>query len=218
MGNIIRLRRDPHQEVQLLLPWYVTGRLDSADQALVEAHLAQCPTCQADLAHERRLETEVASLPVEADQAWASMVRRMEAGVSPRNSRWSWLEGLRRRSAVVWRVGGPWLGWALAAQVVLVVLIARPPQPQPQARLYHALSAPPAHAPGNIVVIFRPTAQEAAIRRALKSSGSRLVDGPTAADAYVLRAPDADRSAAVAKLRADRDVVLAEPIDAGEPP
>ena len=58
----------------------------------------------------------------------------------------------------------------------------------------------------------------AAIRGALKSSGSRLVDGPTGADAYVLRAPDALRSEAVAKLRADRDVVVAEPIDAGEPP
>jgi hypothetical protein len=215
-GNIIRLRRDPHHEVQLLLPWYATGRLDDADQALVDAHLAQCPVCQGDLEHERRLETEVACLPVEADQAWASMLRRMEEGASRRRSHWPWLGSLRRRSAVAWRVGGPWLGWAVALQIIVVVLIARPPEPQP--RLYHALSAPPAHAPGNIVVIFRPTAQEAAIRGALKSSGSRLVDGPTGADAYVLRAPDALRSEAVAKLRADRDVVVAEPIDAGEPP
>ena len=34
-------------EVELLLPWYVTGKLDAADKARVEAFLATHPKCSA---------------------------------------------------------------------------------------------------------------------------------------------------------------------------
>jgi anti-sigma factor RsiW len=55
---------DPiHRELELLLPWYVKGRLDAAEARQVQAHLAQCPTCRAEAdglaalfaAHERTM-------------------------------------------------------------------------------------------------------------------------------------------------------------------
>jgi anti-sigma factor RsiW len=52
--------QDPiHRELELLLPWYVNGRLEAEEARQVEAHLAACPACQKEasqlaklLAHE----------------------------------------------------------------------------------------------------------------------------------------------------------------------
>jgi hypothetical protein len=65
-----------------------------------------------------------------------------------------------------------------------------------------------------MIVIFRPDVTEAEMRGALRAANARLVDGPTAADAYVLTTPAAQRSAALALLKARHEIVLAEPMDA----
>ena len=65
-----------------------------------------------------------------------------------------------------------------------------------------------------MIVVFRPDARESDMRRLLEHSDARLVDGPTAANAYVLRIPDAERTKALSQLRNDAAVVLAEPLDA----
>jgi hypothetical protein len=80
--------------------------------------------------------------------------------------------------------------------------------------LYHALGAAPSTAVGDIVIIFKPTAPEQALRAALIQSGARLVDGPTVSDAYILYVKPSERPKALARLRADAAVVLAEPLDA----
>src|SRR5204863_100271 len=74
--------------VQALLPWYVNGRLDAAEQAEVEAHLAGCPRCRAELALERQLQALLA--PPEAAPAGAdaerglAVLRRRIAAEAPR--------------------------------------------------------------------------------------------------------------------------------------
>jgi acyl-CoA synthetase (AMP-forming)/AMP-acid ligase II len=83
----------------------------------------------------------------------------------------------------------------------------------PPAR-YHTLAGVAALAAGNVVVIFRPDTRERELRATLEASHARVVDGPTAADAYVLRVPASQRLAALATLRARPDITLAEPIDA----
>lgn len=213
MANIIKLHGDDHRDVQLLLPWYATGRLDPADLVKVEAHLADCPECQADLAFERRLGAAIADLPQGAAEPGvvptpaAARGRRRDGVVA------AWLSGARR-----WRQATPWLGWALAAPSLMgLTLVALAPHPRP-AGPYHALGAAPAPAAANIVVIFRPDAQERALRAVLEANGARLVDGPTAADAYLLHVPADRRAAALAGLRKDREVELAEAIDSGGPP
>jgi len=218
MGNIIRLPGDRHHETQLLLPWYETGQLDAEDHARVEAHLASCGRCRADLKVEQRLESEIAQLPLDVEQGWAAMRERLAAGredaPSPRPaSRHSalakaWLE----------RAFPGWLGWAAAASATtLALVLAIAPRPAPSAP-YHTLASPAPAPVGNLVVIFRPETQVAAMTRTLAASGARLVDGPTGAGAYVLRAPGAQRQKALDVLRADREVALAEPIDeAGAP-
>ena len=45
----------PHDEAEVLLPWYATGQLDEQDRLVVERHSTIAPECRAQLAIEKRL-------------------------------------------------------------------------------------------------------------------------------------------------------------------
>ena len=215
MGRVIKLLGDRHRDVQELLPWYVVDRLEPDERAEVEAHLAECEVCRAELAFDRQLDRAVGSLPLDVEQGWAAMQQRLQASPAPArpaSRRPAWL------SAERWRMRSPTFGWALAAQAALLVVTgALLFQFAPTNARYHALGAAPADTAGNLVVIFDPNLSERAIREILRANGARMVDGPTAADAYVLHVPAKDRPAALGRLRENNDVVLAEPIDASAP-
>ena len=213
MARIIRLHDDEsHWELQRLLPWYVTGRLDPAEQARVEAHLAGCEECQEEVRFERTLAKTVKDLPLDAEVGWRRLERRLKA--EPQQA-----TGIA--SSRIVRAGAQWGGWAMAACALIAVGVTvaprlqRQPADNPQ---YHALGAPHSVSPGNMVVIFRPETPERDIRAALTGIGARIVDGPTGADAYVLLVPAAKRAGALAQLRAGHNIVLAEPVDPGAAP
>jgi len=65
------------------------------------------------------------------------------------------------------------------------------------------------------VVVLRPTHRdttEQQMRVILSAQSARLVDGPTAAGAYVVRVDDGDPAVAIKALRESSQVVLAEPL------
>ena len=230
-GHIISLHGDLHDDACALLPWYVTGQLDDEDTARIEAHLPQCAQCQADLAGERRLQAALGELhePMgDADAGFEALRDRLTPRSSsqlsqslPHNA----APARRTRLAQAgrqWRDTAPWLRWAVAAQLTLLVLAgmalvvttqraAVSPAPQ-----YHTLGAAPESDAANIVVVFRPDIRESELRQTLRDSRARLVGGPTAADAYLLHVDAADRTAAVDRLRHQGTIVLAEPVDPGE--
>jgi hypothetical protein len=78
---------------------------------------------------------------------------------------------------------------------------------------YRALSSSTPPAAGNVIVIFRSDATQEDVLDTLRASGASLIGGPTSADAYLLRVPANRRAAAVARLQADDDVQMAQPID-----
>jgi hypothetical protein len=217
-GRIIPLRGEPHERIQALLPWFVSDRLDASERTEVETHLSSCPECRAEERLERRLGAQVAAMPVDVEQSWARL--RAQLDRSPR-------AGARGSGGVAatWRRlgrslrGGPaWIGWAMAAQVALMVLLlglvaprAGPSAAGVDAR-YHALATASSPRIGNVVVMFRPETPERDLRAALLAGQVRVVDGPTAAGAYVLYVPEARRTAALTTLRRRGDVVMAEPI------
>ena len=211
MARIIRLHDDEsHWELQRLLPWYVTGRLDPAENARVEAHLAGCEDCQEEVRFERTLAKTVKDLPLDAEVGWRRLERRLKVEPQP--------AAIARSGAI--RAGAQWGGWALAACALLAVgvtVLPRLRQPADSAP-YHALGAPHSVSPGNLVVIFRPETPEREIRAVLTGVGAHIVDGPTEADAYVLLVPAAQRAGALARLRGGHNIVLAEPVDPGATP
>jgi hypothetical protein len=209
MGNVIPLHGDPHETAQRLLPWYVTGTLDAAEHRLVEDHLAHCAECAADLAGEERLRAEVAALPDAPAGHWETLRERALASAASSRRGASWWSALPTGRRIA-------LAAASQAALVLLGIGVYDRLRQPAEGEYHTLSAPPT-APGakggNIIVIFRPDSPEQAFRTTIDAVGARLVDGPTAAGAYVLAVPDARREAALATLRKRADIVLAQPID-----
>jgi hypothetical protein len=212
MNNVIPLAGDDHQQVQSLLPWYVNGTLDEDEAAAVEAHLVECDECRADLAAERVLASEVPLASMDVDQGWAAMRNRIAGTMPEAPSPPATVVPFRRKSVFGRSIP---IGWAVAAQAAALALVVggvELSRPTPD-HVYHTLGAAPAPATGDMIVIFRPDATEQAMRSALTANGASLVGGPTASNAYVLHVDTAKRAGALAALRADRDVVLAEPID-----
>jgi hypothetical protein len=210
MGNIIQLHDDPHGAARSLLPWYVNGTLDPAETALVEEHLAACADCQADLDADRVLGRQVADLSMDVEHGWAAMRARMETTPQLRSA--SPMRFLRRPVAIGWAVAGQ---LAAAALIVAIALPARHAQTDAN---YHVLGTATVAAPGNLIIQFKPDVTEGAMRAAFVRAGSRVVDGPTASGAYVLRVDGNRRDAALNQLRATPGIALAEPIDRGDQP
>jgi hypothetical protein len=212
MAVIIPLHGNRHDDAQRLLPWYVSGELDATDFALVEGHLAECAECRADLRSEQSLMAEVEALP-QAVHDWVDRpLRPPVAAVSPRRPIWAPLAGLWQ--TVTRPIS---LGWALAGQAAIVAAAFAVVPYLSRPAVYQALSAPQPVAVGNVIVIFRPDTREQDLRRILTLTGARLVDGPTPADAYVLRVAPTQRTAVLGRLRAQREIVLAQPIDPAPP-
>ncbi len=198
--TLVRLDTDPHFAVQRLLPWYAANQIDAADAAQVEAHLAACLSCRAELELERRLQaaSPVSVAPGDVDRGWARM-----------------LELIRTTSRPVQPAAAPWLRWVLGAQLAIIAVLAvMVALPHTAGDAYRALGSPGAAATANAVVMFTPDATEQEIRSALRASGARFVDGPTASNAYLLSMRDDDHAGAITRLRAQPAVLLAESLDA----
>ena len=227
-GQILRLEPDPHVVVLRLLPWYLTGRLETAEHDIVETHLAQCPECRAELETERQWQLlhPGHGAQVDVEEGWARMRARLAGEVpvtapaplitamphpAPRARRWlpPALRAAPRLPARAW--AAPAL--LSAALAVALVVTLRPVTPVGQ---YVGMSAP-VEAGATAVVRFKPEATEAQIRHSLKDSGARLVDGPTVSDAYVVRLPRERYAAALDKLRKEPGVALVEALESASP-
>jgi hypothetical protein len=193
-----------HLTMQELLPWFVMGALDEDDHAMVEAHVRTCLICQRELEWQEQLraahDDRVPAFDV--DQALAKLKMRI-ANSAPRAPRFAALQFLWRR---------PWTQWALAAQFAVIVALGVAISVHKEAPVYQALGQPgaAAQATARLVVVFAPQATEAEIRGILQRSGTRIVDGPTSTDAYVLAAAPEGAQHALEVLRAERSVQLAQ--------
>lgn len=205
-GPIISLPLDPHRRAQSLLPWYVRGQLEPEEQAQVEAHLAGCAECRAELGFESRLRAGLKDLPLDPERGWARMKSRIEAAYAeddpmPSASRSPWPGAT-----------SGWVPWAFAAQLLLTVLGAGALAVWLQPARYHTLSSTAPQPVGDMVVMFKPQTTEEAAQTILRANKARIIDGPSAAGAYVLATPQAERERTLARLRADPRLILAEPI------
>ncbi len=223
-GQILHLEPDPHVAVQRLLPWYLTGRLDSPEHEAVEAHLAACPECRAELETERRWQAQQLLQPasgacVDVEAGWARMRARLADGDTAAPARMAAPAAARSRER--WRLlaRGPARAWAapaaLGAALAVGLMVALRPA-APAAVEYRALAAPP-ESTATAVVRFRPDATEAQIRQCLVASGARLVDGPTVTAAYVVRLPREHYAQALDKLRHAPGVLLVEALEGASP-
>ncbi len=203
--TVLHFDPEAHARVQALLPWYVNGRLEDAERAAVDAHLAGCPRCRADLVAERRLHvTLAAAAPTPPSPPPGSRLARALEALAPVSlpMRWRWLLALQSALLV-----------AAVAVATVLWLHARDEAAAP----FRAMGPSPAAGAANAVVMFRPEATEAQIRQALSACDGRFAGGPTATRAYLLALPVAD-AAALARLRSQPGVAMAESLATGSAP
>ena len=211
VGRVLSFGRSPHQNVQELLPWFVNGTLHGEEVVTVEEHLRACPGCRAELECLRVMQAEYleSEMAPEAQAALAKLGPRLNQALPAKRSP-------RRSTAPAATLTAPfpvWLKLAMAAQCALVLGLGWVVlQPDRAGLPYHVLSAPgaPERAVGSLVVVFDPAAPQRDVARILRASGGRVVDGPTESNGYVVAVPDGGLSAALARLRAEPAVVLAE--------
>lgn len=207
MARIIPFPGDPHEQVQALLPWYVNGTLEDAEAANVDAHLAECARCRAELDAERALKSGVASAVLDPDHGWSRLRADIVSSEGERPSRWRGL--LRHKFS---------FGWVVAAQLAVASLLligtASLWQEQPQ---YHVLGSAAAAPSVDAIILFKADAEVSEMRAALESAGASIVSGPTSRGAYLLSLPADRRASALESLRARPSVVLAEPLDSEAP-
>lgn len=201
-----------HARAQRLLPWLLTGTLDDAELALVQAHLRSCGACQGELARERRLRATGQALPpVDADAAFARLAPRLEAQPGP-------FATLRRWTRALAANDRRWLRPLAAAQFAVIAMLALLlGRPDDKDARYRTLGSP-APVQGDLVVSFRPDTPERELRHILQASGTRVHDGPTVTGAYVLTVRGTTPARALGRLRAEPAVTLAQPLAAeGQP-
>jgi anti-sigma factor RsiW len=203
---------------------YLDGEAGAASERAIEAAMARDPALRARLealecgdrnlraAFDVMLEEPVPDKIVQFVWAQRPSLRPAAAPVRKPPASAGWFDAVRRG----WGASPAWLGWAAAAQFALlvvagaVILQGRIGAPTAQ---YHALGSAPQAAAANLTVIFRPETPERSLREALGAARARIVGGPTEAGAYLLQTADAERAAALGRLRARPDVVMAEPLD-----
>lgn len=208
MPDIIQTMVEPHHEAEELLPWYVTGQLDLEEQALVEEHVSSCAHCRRQLAFERRMIDEFAAMTPEVESGWARLKRRIEP-----QQRASWWDKVARDAEAAWQTFTRPAVAALAAAQLAFVAIAGTLLVSLSQPSYQALGSAPPPQSANVIAMFRADTTESQLADLLRSNGASLVGGPTPSDAYLLRVPASSRPAALARLRSDRHVLMAEPID-----
>jgi len=207
-------REAAHREAQDLLPWLANGRLDGAELQRVQAHLATCATCRADLDTLYALQ-DVADLPapgLDVDKAFARLLPQLDA-MAPADAAPvipGWRTRLAANDARWLRVA---VGLQFCAIVVLGALLVRPSgDTQMAARdgTYRVLGAETG-ADSIVAVTFKPDTPEHELRRIVTASGAHIVGGPTVTGAWMLGSAQAPADVA-ARLRTESAVTLAEPL------
>lgn len=220
MGCVIQLMGDRHEQVSLLLPWYVAERLESAEHAAVEAHLANCKSCQSDLKFERRIDREIADASLSADQGWVRFSERLvppsRTGFAPGRLTGR-LAGAFAPAGLAAATNGMHVKWSqalagvLALQVTVLAGILWLAVPFNRPAEYRVMGNGAARG-GDAIVMFREDITEQQMRGFLTASRARIVDGPTSTNAYILKFDDSGMARGIRLLKAQPQVVMAEPL------
>lgn len=208
------------EEIEMLLPWYVTGRLDGADAARVKAYLAEHPELQHQMAlirEERATDLDLnEALPVpplpSADELAARVAGQESRLISLRSRARSAFGALGR---ILQSPPPGAIKWAAAAAAVVIVaqaailgaLLTR------EEATYVAASGPGGEAAaGSVALIsFADGATPAAITGLLNDNRLRIADGPLPGGFFRVRydgeLTEEERRQLVVRLGERRDVI-----------
>lgn len=208
------------EDIEMLLPFYVTGRLDHADADQIGDHLKRHPdiVSQLDLIRDERDSTVAANAiyanrPVRSFDQVAAMIGK--APVQPARPAGRALDWVRRLFDMP---SSPALGWIGAAAAIVIVLqaatIGTLVVAQYPGIFIGASGGNGAAETGTTVVVrFADDATSSAVADALAGLGLKIVDGPRGGRLFTVRLGPknmnaGERDRLIAALRARGDVVV----------
>jgi len=208
------------EEIEMLLPWYVTGRLDAADLAKMEAYLARHPEVarQLDLARSERDETVAANEALGLPSAAATA--RLMSSLPAARPGWAAMRalrgGLQQVGDLLAAPTANAVRWAALAAAVLIAVqgIAIVSLLNERAGTYQTASGGQSGDGIALLVTFADDAKATAISQLLTDLDGSIVDGPKAGGVYKIRLRTEDRSTAgrealMRRLAGRRDIVRA---------
>lgn len=184
-----------HLEIQELLPWFVNGSLNEAEQSLVDEHLDDCDDCSAAVKQLIDLSARFNSAgPAIASPDINTFIDNLppQAATVPRRSRWQ----------------VP----VLAACALLVVAAVSMTYLMPD-DVYRTLSRsePGHHSRPVVQVVFSPEATEREIRELLLQGDNQVLSGPSRHGVYRVLLGQTQRSDIyIARLKHNPDVIFVD--------
>jgi hypothetical protein len=209
-------RRD---EVEMMLPFYVTGQLDHAEANEIDEYLKHHPDVarQLDLIRAERESTAAgnaiyASRPARSFDRVAAMIGKTPAQPA-RSAGWG-LDWIRRLFAMP---SSPTLGFVGAAAAIVILLqaaaIGTLVVGQYSGIFGTAGGNETVDAGTTVVVRFADDASAAAIADVLSGLGVKIIDGPSGGKLFTVRIgpknmSESERERLIAALRARRDLIV----------
>lgn len=213
------------------IPWYVNGTLEAAAAGVLSAHLEQCARCRSDYQAQLRLHEAMqadGTLVFAAEPSFQKLMARIGDEADARA-----LLGTGTAADPVPSVPGPRRARTGPAQWLAAAVLLEGLGLGFGAWVWHthnAAAAPYAtltsaeasyRAGPRLRVVFRSGLSVQGLGMLLRQTGAHIIDGPTAANVYTLGFAGAGVTPAVlerraAALRANADVLFAEPQDARE--
>ena len=205
--------------IEALLPWYVTGKLDAAGRAQVDAYLARHPGMRRQLAlveEDRDVVQRVNAAIVPPRTLSADrLLERARGPARAAGAKSAWATALEAARDFFSAPTATGMRWAAAAAVVVMLaqaaviggLMRDRPQDRPGGGYETASGGAGQTAEGaRVLVRFQPGATIEAMTAALEKQGMRIVDGPKPGQLFVVRIgeaamSDAEKTARIAKLQ-----------------
>jgi anti-sigma-K factor RskA len=177
-----------HQEVSALIPWYVNSRLSESERLKVDAHIADCAACRADVLVEQQVFEAIKGAPTVEYMPAASLKRLQERldvlqNVAPAAD-----------AAPVVKIRSGWPKRALMAASVAVMaitisLLLADRWVQFRAPNYRTVTSSAPHPRDEVIrAVFAPTITLIELQAILDEAELRIVSGPSEAGVYSLAA------------------------------
>jgi hypothetical protein len=208
------------QEIEMLLPWYATGRLGNADVARVESYLDRHPEVvpQLGLVRDEQEQSVIANEALGSPSAGA-IDRLMAALPAARSDGSPWRAGaqligrIREFFVMPTASGVRWAAAGVAALIAVQTATIATLLVSDRDGTYQQASGRQAGDTGiSALVAFTDEATAPAISKLLAEFDANIVDGPKSGGLYKIRLRIEDRSQAEAQLRRleeRRDIVRA---------
>jgi hypothetical protein len=231
-----------HQQLQLLLPWYVNESLGEVERLQVEEHIHGCLLCNRELVALRKLQVAInqtSILQMAAEVSYASVCEKMQQMISDSvclipssqesalncmgrsvNTRVGFFDKTVKRPRRLLRLSDiPAIRFAIAASILVVLGVQTMPISQsPITEGYYTLSAakPESIAGVKLRVVFANTLKDADINLFLEEIHGQRLEGPNSMGALTIKLEEGKRSLDVEDvitfLRKQENVVMVEPV------